>query len=94
MHDALFANQDHLEVKHLRRYAEQLQLDMARYDAEMGDEVYLQRIRDHLEGGRRSNLMSTRGFFVNGVIVDVSFGLRALFRCDGASAQVGDACSG
>jgi len=30
MHDALFANQDHLEVKHLRRYAEQLQLDMAR----------------------------------------------------------------
>jgi protein-disulfide isomerase len=79
MHDALFANQDHLEVMHLRRYAEQLQLDMARYDAEMGDEVYLQRIRDHLESGRRSHLKSTPGFFVNGVIVDVSFGMHALF---------------
>jgi protein-disulfide isomerase len=45
----------------------------------MGGEVYLQRIREHLEGGRKSNLKSTPGFFVNGVIVDVSFGLRALF---------------
>jgi protein-disulfide isomerase len=79
MHDLLFANQDHLQGKHLRRYAEQLGLDMARYDAEMGDEVYRQRIREHLDSGRRSHLKSTPGFFVNGIIVDVSFGLRSLF---------------
>lgn len=86
MHDLLFANQDHLQAKHLRQYAEQLELDMARYDAEMDDEVYLQRIRGHIDGGRSSHLRSTPGFFVNGIIVDVSFGLRSLF--DAAEAAL------
>ncbi|MFZ0497918.1 MAG: thioredoxin domain-containing protein [Steroidobacteraceae bacterium] len=79
MHDRLFANQAHLEQKHLFAYAEQLELDTARFRAEMDDEVYLQRIREHLDGGRLSHVRATPGFFVNGRIVDVSFGLRALF---------------
>lgn len=87
LHDLLFANQDRLQEKHLRRYAEQLELEMARYDAEMDDEVYLQRIREHIEGGRSSHLKGTPGFFVNGIIVDVSFGLRALF--DATAAAMG-----
>lgn len=87
MHDLLFANQDRLQGKHLRRYAEQLELDMARYGAEMDDEVYLQRVREHIEGGHRSHLKSTPGFFVDGIIVDVSFGLRALF--DATAAAIG-----
>ncbi|HEY7890090.1 MAG TPA: DsbA family protein [Steroidobacteraceae bacterium] len=87
MHDLLFANQDHLQAKHLRRYAEQLDLDMARYDAEMDDEVYLQRIREHIDGGYSSHLKSTPGFFVNGLIVDVSFGLRALFDATAAALR-------
>jgi len=87
MHDLLFAHQDHLQAKHLRQYAEQLELDMARYDAEMDDEVYLQRIREHVEGGRRSHLRSTPGFFVNGIIIDVSFGLRSLFDATEAALK-------
>jgi protein-disulfide isomerase len=79
MHDLLFANQDHLKTHQLRSYAEQLQLDMARYDAEMDDAVYLQRIREQIDGGRRSGVRGTPGFFVNGRIQDVSFGIRALF---------------
>ena len=79
MHDLLFANQDHLQGKHLREYAERLDLDMARYDAEMDDEIYLQRIREHVASGYKSHLKSTPGFFVNGIIIDVSFGLRSLF---------------
>lgn len=79
MHDRLFANQAHLEQKHLFAYAEQLELDTTRFRAEMDDEVYLQRIREHLDGGRLSHVRATPGFFVNGRIVDVSFGLRALF---------------
>jgi protein-disulfide isomerase len=78
MHDLLFANQAHLDQKHLFRYAEQLALDGARFTAEMDDEVYLQRIREHLDGARQSHVRATPGFFVNGRIVDVSFGLRAL----------------
>lgn len=87
MHDLLFAHQDHLLGKNLRQYAEQLQLDMARYEAEMDDGVYLQRIREHMEGGRRSHLKSTPGFFVNGIIVDVSFGLHALFDATAAALR-------
>ncbi len=79
MHDLLFANQTHLTLKHLRPYAEQLALDVTRFTAEMDDEVYRQRIREHMEGGRASHLRGTPGFFVNGVIVDVSFGMHALF---------------
>ena len=79
MHDLLFEHQAHLTLKHLHGYAEQLGLDMARYTAEMDDHVYLQRIREHLDSGRRSHVRGTPGFFVDGVIQDVSFGLHALF---------------
>jgi protein-disulfide isomerase len=79
MHDLLFANQPHLELKHLKGYAERLDLDMATFTAGMDDEVYLQRIREHIDSGTRSHLRATPGFFVNGVIVDVSFGLQSLF---------------
>lgn len=79
MHDLLFAHQDHLRTVDLRRYAEQLGLDMARYTAEMDDEVYLQRVREQLQGGLDSGVRATPAFFVNGRIEDVSFGLRVLF---------------
>src|SRR5579871_4457374 len=46
MHDLLFANQEHLKLNQLQGYAGRLQLDMARFTAEMDDHVYLQRIRE------------------------------------------------
>jgi protein-disulfide isomerase len=79
MHDLLFDNQPHLKLHQLRGYAERLRLDMSRYAAEMDDHVYLQRIREHEQGGRESGVRSTPTFFVNGKIQDVSFGLRFLF---------------
>jgi protein-disulfide isomerase len=79
MHDLLFDNQPHLKLHQLRGYAERLQLDMPRYTAETDDHIYLQRIREHVQGGRESGVRSTPTFFVNGKIQDVSFGLRFLF---------------
>lgn len=79
MHDALFENQPHLKLPQLRRYAELLQLDMGRYAAEMEDQVYLQRIREHMQGGRESGVRATPTFFVNRAIQDVSFGFDSLF---------------
>jgi protein-disulfide isomerase len=79
MHDLLFENQTHLSAHHLRSYAERLELDMARFTAELDDAVYLQRVREHMETGRKSGVHATPTFFVNGRIQDVSFGLRALF---------------
>src|SRR5262245_5076882 len=48
MHDLLFDNQSHLKGPQLKSYAERLQLDMSRYALEMDDQVYLQRIREHI----------------------------------------------
>jgi protein-disulfide isomerase len=79
MHDVLFANQEHLKTNQLHSYAERLGLDMARYTAEMDDQVYLQRVREHMEGGRRSGVRGTPTFFVNGRLQDVSYGIRSLF---------------
>lgn len=79
MHDLLFANQMHLKAKDLHGYAERLGLDMARFTAEMDDQIYLQRVREQVQGGVESGVRGTPGFFVNGRIQDVSFGLRALF---------------
>jgi protein-disulfide isomerase len=79
MCDLLFANQTHLKNNHLRGYADQLGLDMAQFTAEMDDHVYVQRVREQIDGGKRSHVRGTPGFFVNGKIQDVSFELHALF---------------
>ena len=86
MHDLLFDNQRHLKMANLREYAQRLELDMPRFIAEMDDEIYLQRVREHMEGGTRSHVRGTPTFFINGVIQDVSFGMHALI--DGVDAAV------
>ena len=79
MHDLLFENQTHLDLHHLRAYAGRLDLDLARFTAEMDDEIYLQRVREHVNGGRQSGARNTPTFFVDGSIHDVSYGLHGLF---------------
>jgi protein-disulfide isomerase len=78
MHDLLFQNQAHLKDKDLHRYAVETGLDMARYTAEMDDHIYLQKVREHIEGGRRSHIRATPAFFVDGLLQDISFGMKAL----------------
>jgi protein-disulfide isomerase len=78
MHDVLFQNQAHLKDKDLYRYATDIGLDLARYTAEMDDHIYLQKVREHIEGGRRSHIRATPTFFVDGVVQDISFGMKAL----------------
>jgi protein-disulfide isomerase len=87
MHELLFANQAHLTEKHLHGYAERLGLDLGRYTAEMDDHIYLQRIREHVAGGKRSHVRGTPGFFVNGTIRDASFGMQALFDAVNAALR-------
>jgi protein-disulfide isomerase len=78
MHDLLFENQRHLKLPQLHAYAERLELDMARYTGEMDDEVYLQRIREHIDGGLKSGVRATPTFFINGMLHDTSYGLQSL----------------
>ena len=79
MHDLLFENQRHLKLAQLRDYAARLGLDRRRFDAEMDDHAYLQRIREHMQSGRESGVRATPTFFVDRRIQDVSFGLDSLF---------------
>ena len=80
MHDLLFHSQSHLKAPQLRGYAERLELDLERYDADMAGKVYLQRVREHIESGEKSGVRGTPAFFVDGTIQDVSFGLQHLFE--------------
>jgi protein-disulfide isomerase len=88
MHDLLFENQLHLKVKSLKQYAEKAGLDLERYDYEMNDHVYLQRVQEDIESGTKCGVRSTPAFFVNGVIQDVSFGLERLKHI--VEAELGD----
>jgi len=87
MHDLLFENQRHLKLSQLHAYADRLELDMARYTGEMDDEVYLQRIREHIAGGIKSGARGTPTFFINGKLHDASFGLQSLV--EGVEAALG-----
>jgi protein-disulfide isomerase len=90
MHDLLFDNQRHLKMANLREYAQRLELDMPRFIAEMDDEIYLQRVREHMAGGTRSHVRGTPTFFINGVLHDVSFGMHALIEGVEAVLKRGD----
>jgi len=79
MYDLLFDKQNHLKLPQLHEYARSLDLDMARFTAELDDEIYLQRVREHQQSGNASGVRATPTFFVNGHIQDVSYGLGGLF---------------
>jgi protein-disulfide isomerase len=87
LHDVLFMNQTHLKEKDLHRHAAAVGLDMVRYEAEMGDHIYLQRVREQAAGGRRSHIRATPTFFVDGVVQDVSFGLQGLHDAVAAAVR-------
>jgi len=80
MHDLLLAESHPLNRRRLEEFAQRLGLDMARFKADLDDEIYRQRVRDHQQGGRLSHLRATPTFFVNGVVQDVSGGMHELFE--------------
>jgi len=77
-HDLLFAHQQQLDEKHVQRYAQEAGVEMPRFTNEMRDHVYLQRVQEHIEGGRRLSVRATPAFYVNGTFCDVSFGVEHL----------------
>ena len=78
MHDLLLADGARLRRASLETYAQQLGIDMPRFTAALDDEVYRQRVREHIDGAVRSHVRATPGFFVNGMVCDVSGGMKAL----------------
>ena len=66
MHDEIFEHQDHLDTVSLFRYAEQVDLDMDRFNEDIGDLSLPGKIEEDFESGVRSGVNGTPSFFVNG----------------------------
>ena len=87
-HDLLYTHHRHLDPEHLQAHARLLGLDMARFQSEIDDTVYRQRVQEHLASGQSAGVRATPTFFVNGRVVDVSFGTQHLE--DAIAAALGE----
>jgi protein-disulfide isomerase len=74
MHDMLFHRQKALEDDDLRRYAEELELDLARFDRDRGGEAALERVeRDFRSGLESGQVLGTPTLFIDGVVHEGAF---------------------
>jgi protein-disulfide isomerase len=82
MHHLLFSSAvlhaNHLKLPALTGYAQAIGLDMHRFNGEMADRIYTQRVQEHRRAAEHSGIRTTPAFFLNGTVVDVSFGVAHL----------------
>jgi protein-disulfide isomerase len=78
--DLLFQRQLNLDADHLCEYAGALQLDVDRFRDELERHAHGARVREHIALGNQLRVRATPTFFLNGHLVDVSFGMEQLQR--------------
>ena len=78
MHDLLYENQRRLRDQDLHAYAEQLGLDVERFDQDLAEHVHAPRVREDFMSGVRSGVNGTPSFYVNGARHDDSYDLDTL----------------
>jgi 2-hydroxychromene-2-carboxylate isomerase len=78
MHDLLFADQGRLEDPHLWARAEQLGLDIERFDADRRSPGVQERVRDDFQSGVRAGVVTTPTLFAGGGMHAGSAALHAL----------------
>jgi protein-disulfide isomerase len=66
MHDLLFENQSALGDDALAGYAAELGLDVTRFEEELREGRHAGRVLEDIESGRRSGVMGTPTFFIDG----------------------------
>lgn len=66
MHDIIFENQEDLSDKLLVSFANELKLDMRRFENAIDSKALVQKVEADFEGGIRSGVNGTPSFFVNG----------------------------
>jgi protein-disulfide isomerase len=65
MHDLLLINQERLELADILTYAEELQLDMARFRTDLTSHDFANRIAQDIDSADRSGVAGTPTFFIN-----------------------------
>ena len=78
MHDLLYERQRHLTDADLHAYAAELGIEVGRFEREMADHLYADRVEEDLIGGVRSGVNGTPTFYINGVRHDDSYELDVL----------------
>jgi protein-disulfide isomerase len=78
MHDLLFADQGRLEDPHLWRRAEELGLDIERFQADRRSEEVVQRVRRDFSSGVRAGVVTTPTLFAGGQMFTGSIDLSEL----------------
>jgi NhaA family Na+:H+ antiporter len=78
MHDYLFEHQYALDDEHLIRYAAELGLDTERFERELTEHVYADRVREDFLSGVRSGVNGTPTFYINGVRYDGPWDIESL----------------
>ena len=78
MHDVLFENQHALEEEDLVGYAQELGLDLARFELELVQGLHAPRVREDVLSGTQAGVQGTPTFFINGRRHKGPWDLRAL----------------
>ena len=78
MHDLLYENQTQLRDQDLYGYAEQLGIDVGRFDKDLAEHVHAPRVREDFMSGVRSGVNGTPSFYVNGARHDDSYDFETL----------------
>jgi protein-disulfide isomerase len=68
-HDKLFANQQQLEPNDLRRYAQELGLDLPRFDRDREDQELRTKVQADMAEATSLGVTATPTFFINGRLV-------------------------
>ena len=87
MHDLLYENRENLDDESLGRYADELGLDVARFEDDLSERRHAPRVREDRFGGERSGVEGTPTFFVNGMRYEGSLELQALLAAVEDSAS-------
>ena len=66
MHDKIFENQRALQVDNLKQYAQQIGLDVAKFEADMASPEVQKQIDEEMRLGGQSQVSGTPTLFVNG----------------------------
>ena len=66
MHDKLFANVRALGADNLKQYAQEIGLDVTKFEQDMASPEVQQQVNDEMQLGRQSQVSGTPTIFING----------------------------
>jgi len=80
MQDFILEHQEALDQSHLIEYAAELELDVKRFEQELNEHIYADRVKEDFHNGVRSGVNGTPSFFINGTRYDGAWDLESLIE--------------